>query len=344
MSQLRKDIISGRWVIIAAERSKRPDDFRPVQTEMKLERKEFCPFCEGEETKTPPEIFALRKPRTGKNKPGWRVRVVPNKFPALTKGEPPLRSEESVFQWMKGIGVHEVVIESPEHDQELGDLPPHHIRDVLWTYQERIKNIEKELQYQYVQVFKNKGREAGASLSHPHSQIVATPIIPKRVKEELYGAERFFRLNEECIFCRIIEEEIECNKRLILRNRHFCVTAPFASRFPFEMSIYPLRHSPHYSTLSKEELNSLAKTLKIVLISLKDILYDPPFNFIIHQGPNPNLSLEAWPGIIRNFHWHMEITPVLTRVAGFEMGTGFYINPVSPETAAHYLKEAVPRE
>jgi UDPglucose--hexose-1-phosphate uridylyltransferase len=344
MSQLRKDAISGRWVIIASERSKRPDDFRPAQLEKKLETKGFCPFCEGDESKTPPEVFSLRKPGTAKNKPGWWVRVVPNKFPALSKGEPPIKSNKGIFEWMKGVGVHEVVIETPEHYKELSDLPLYHICDILWTYQERIRNIEKELQYEYIQVFKNKGKDAGASLSHPHSQIVATPIIPKRVKEELYGAERFFRRSEECIFCRIIREEIEVKERLILSNNHFCVTAPFASRFPFEMVIYPVRHSPCYSSLDKEELRSLAKTLKTVLSSLKDILSDPPFNYIIHQGPNPNLSQEAWPGITKNFHWHMEIVPILTKVAGFELGTGFYINPVPPESAASYLREKSSKE
>lgn len=245
---------------------------------------------------------------------------------------------------MKGVGVHEVVVETPEHEKELSDLPISHIYDVLCAYQQRIKSIEKESQYEYIQVFKNKGKEAGASLSHPHSQIVATPIIPKRVKEELYGAERFFRLTGECVFCEIIQEETENKERLILRNKHFCVSTPFASRFPFEMDIYPLRHLPHYSSLDKEEIRTLAKTLKTVLSSLKDILSDPPFNFIIHQGPNPNLSQEAWPGLTKNFHWHIELVPILTRVAGFELGTGFYINPVPPEDAAQYLRESISKE
>jgi UDPglucose--hexose-1-phosphate uridylyltransferase len=346
MSQLRKDLISGRWVIIASERGKRPDDFRPSQaaSEKKEGSQVFCPFCEGNESKTPPEVFSLRKFKTSPDEPGWRVRVVPNKFPALERGTPPPKPNKSIFQWLPGVGVHEVVIESPEHDKELADLPIDHIRDVLLVFQERIRNIEEELHYKYVQVFKNKGKEAGASLSHPHSQIVATPIVPKRIKEELYGAERIFNRFQECIFCQIIREEIENKERLILENRHFCGITPFASRFPFEMVVYPLRHSAFFSSLDQEELLSMAQILKAVLLKLKIILSDPPFNFIIHQTPNPNLSNKSWPGMEKSFHWHMEITPVLTQVAGFELGTGFYINPVPPETAAKFLGEEAHQE
>ncbi|MGB8952376.1 MAG: galactose-1-phosphate uridylyltransferase [Candidatus Aminicenantales bacterium] len=341
MSQLRKDIISGRWVIIASERSKRPDDFRPPQTE-KTEKREdeekFCPFCEGSESKTPPEVFSLRTPGTQVNKKGWRVRVVPNKFPALNRGGLPDKHKKGVFEWMDGVGVHEVVIESPDHQKELVDLPLPHIRDVLWTYRERITSIEKESQYQYIQIFKNKGKEAGASLTHPHSQIVATPIIPKRLKEEVYGAERAYRKFKECVICRILKEERAAKERLILSNRHFCVTAPFASRFPFEMRITPIRHSPYYASLNADELQSLAEILKDVLSRLKNILSDPPFNYFIHQGPNPELSREVWPEMDKVFHWHFEVIPILSRVAGFEWGTGFYINPVPPELASEFMR------
>jgi UDPglucose--hexose-1-phosphate uridylyltransferase len=338
MSELRKDIITGRWVILASERGKRPDDFRPAQPEKKEEVPAFCPFCEGNESKTPPEVASLRKRGSGPDRPGWRVRTVPNKFPALNRGLPPERHDEGIFQWMDGVGVHEVVIENPAHLRELPDLPLPHLQDVLATYKERVKSIEEEFQYKYVHVFKNKGREAGASLSHPHSQIVATPIIPKQVNEELYSCERLHRQYGECIFCRIIREETQIGQRLVVRNDHFCVAAPFAPRFPFELRIYPLRHSPWFSRSTKTELLSLAKTIKMVLSKLRDILADPPYNFYIHQAPNPNLPHEAWVNLGKSYHWHMEIIPVLTRVAGFEWGTGFYINPVPPETAAGFLR------
>lgn len=338
MSELRKDIVSGRWVILAAERSKRPDDFRPAQPVRAEAPPAFCPFCEGNEAKTPPEVAARRRRGTRRDRPGWRVRVVPNKFPALNRGLPPERKEDGIFQWMDGVGVHEVVIESPDHGAELSDLPLYQIRDVLEMFKERAVSIEKEFQYKYVHIFKNKGREAGASLSHPHSQIVATPIIPKGVNEEIYGSERLHRQCGECIFCRMIREETQKGDRLIMRDGHFCVVTPFAPRFPFEMKIYPLRHSPWYTTSTKGELLALARTIKAVLGKLRAVLNDPPFNFFVHQGPNPNQRHEAWANLEKSYHWHLEIIPVLTRVAGFEWGTGFYINPVPPETAAGFLR------
>lgn len=344
MSQLRKDIISGRWVIIAAERSKRPDDFRPAQAgEAKPpEAKGFCPFCAGNESKTPPEVFALRAEGMGPDQPGWRVRVVPNKFPALSRGPAPSRQENGLFTWMDGIGVHEVVIENPDHDLELADLPLDHGRAVLKVIQDRIRSIEEDHCYEYVQVFKNKGKEAGASLSHPHSQIVATPIVPKRIKEEIYGAGRLFRGHKECIFCRMIREETAAGERIVYRNDHFCVKVPFAARFPFEMRILPLRHDAYFSRTSGDELAGLADALKTVLGRLKSILADPPFNLFVHEGPNPAAHNHSEVDVGKAFHWHMEIIPVLTRVAGFEWGTGFYINPVSPETAAQFLREGNP--
>jgi UDPglucose--hexose-1-phosphate uridylyltransferase len=337
MSQLRKDLISGRWVIIASERSKRPDDFRGAGEARTETADSFCPFCAGNESKTPPEVYALRREGTQPDQDGWSVRVVPNKFPALDRGEKTQRRQEGIFESMSGVGVHEVVIETPDHGLELSDAPLPHLRDVLATVRSRIISIEQEKQYQYVQVFKNKGRAAGASLSHPHSQIIATPIIPKRIKEELYSAERLFKKYQGCIFCRIIGQEMSLRQRIVYSDRHFCVLAPFASRFPFEMQVFPLRHSAHLADMTPEETESLAATLKSVLSKIKGLLSDPPYNLVLHQAPNPSLMQGDWPGMSKDYHWHLEIMPVLTRVAGFELGTGFYINPVPPEAAAGFL-------
>ncbi|MGZ5453848.1 MAG: galactose-1-phosphate uridylyltransferase [Candidatus Aminicenantales bacterium] len=341
MSELRKDLISGRWVIIATERSKRPDDFRPHGAVAPApEAAGFCPFCEGNEGKTPPEVFALRAAGTAPDSPGWTVRVVPNKFPALNPGPPPPRATRGVYQSMEGRGIHEVVIENPNHAFELADLPVSHVRYVLGVFQKRILAIERGFHYQYVQVFKNKGKEAGASLSHPHSQIVATPIIPKRVKEEMYGADRLFRIFKECGFCRILREEEAAGSRLIARNAQFTAFAPYASRFPFEMTIYPKRHSAFFTEVREDELLTLAEILKHVLTRLKETVGDPPFNLVLHQAPNPSSSLKKWPDIELRSHWHLEIIPILTKVAGFEWGTGFYINPVPPETGAQFLRQS----
>jgi UDPglucose--hexose-1-phosphate uridylyltransferase len=339
MSELRKDLVSGRWVIIATERSKRPDDFRPQGVIAPVpEAAGFCPFCAGSEGKTPPEVFALRAAGTAPDSPGWTVRIVPNKFPALTPGPPPPRATEGLYQRMEGRGVHEVVIENPDHALELGDLPVPHIRAVLGVFQQRIRAIERDLHYQYVQIFKNKGKEAGASLSHPHSQIVATPIIPKRVKEEIYGADRLFRTFKECGFCRILRDEEAAGTRLVAGNSHFTAFAPYASRFPFEMAVFPRRHSAFFTDVTEDELTALGEILKRVLTRLKDTVGDPPFNMVLHQAPNPSLSLKGWPDIHLKSHWHLEIIPILTKVAGFEWGTGFYINPVPPETGARFLR------
>lgn len=339
MSELRKDLVSGRWVIIATERSKRPDDFRPQGLIAPVpEATGFCPFCADNEGKTPPEVFALRAAGTAPDSPGWTVRVVPNKFPALTPGPPPPRATEGLYQRMEGRGVHEVVIENPDHALELGDLPVPHIRAVLGVFQQRIRAIERDLHYQYVQIFKNKGKEAGASLSHPHSQIVATPIIPKRVKEEIYGADRLFRTFKECGFCRILRDEEAAGTRLVASNSHFTAFAPYASRFPFEMTVFPRRHSAFFTDVREDELAALGEILKRVLTRLKETVGDPPFNMVLHQAPNPSLSLKGWPDIHLKSHWHLEIIPILTKVAGFEWGTGFYINPVPPETGARFLR------
>jgi UDPglucose--hexose-1-phosphate uridylyltransferase len=253
---------------------------------------------------------------------------------------PPPKAAQGVFQWIDGVGVHEVIIENPDHGLELSDLPAAHVRDVLRVAQLRIRAIEGELHYQYVQLFKNKGKEAGASLSHPHLQIVATPIIPKRVKEEIYGADRLFGNFKECAFCRILREEEAAGKRVVERNGHFTVVAPYASRFPFEMVIYPQRHSAFFTDVREDELLPLAETLRRVLARLKNTVGDPPYNLVLHQAPNPSLSLKGWPDIDKNYHWHLEIFPILTKVAGFEWGTGFYINPVPPETAAEFLRKS----
>jgi len=242
---------------------------------------------------------------------------------------------------MEGVGVHEVVIENPDHDLEIADLPLDHLADIIRIYRQRTVAIEQQFHYQYVQIFKNKGREAGASLSHPHSQIIATPIVPKRIKEEIYGAERLFRNSfRECSICRMLREELQSGERLVHENDSFAAITPFASRFPFEMAIIPKSHSAFFRQISDGEIVSLAEVLKEALSRLKTELSDPPFNLVFHQAPNPQVAEKAWPGIDFYYHWHLEILPILTKVAGFELGTGFYINPMSPESAAEYLRKS----
>ena len=330
MPELRKDPVIGRWVIIATERSKRPDDF--VSLDEKTPQAKLCPFCPGNEDKTPPEIMAYRKPGTLPDKPGWNLRVVSNKFPALRIEGKLNRQGQGMFDKMNGIGAHEVIIETPDHEKTLADLEQKQIEDILWAYRDRILDLKKDPRFKYVLIFKNQGRAAGASLIHSHSQLIATPIVPKRVMEELTGASEYYEYKERCVFCDIVAQELRDRIRIIGENEDFVAIAPFASRFPFEMWIIPKIHEAHFEEAHKHEYSQLAVILKEILGRLKKTLKCPPYNYIVHTAPfKDDYSQE--------YHWHIEIMPKLTQVAGFEWGTGFYINPMPPEQAVKYLLE-----
>ncbi len=330
MPELRKDPIHGRWVIIATERSRRPSDFAPE------ERKSvggFCPLCEGNEDRTPPEVLAFRENGTPPNSPGWLLRVVPNKFPALRIEGELDREGEGIYDKMNGIGAHEVVVETPYHHETLTTLPLKAVENVLWAYRERIIDLRRDDRLRYVMVFKNYGSAAGASLEHAHSQIIALPIVPTRVREEIEGAKNYFLYKDRCVFCDIIRQELRQRNRIITENSGFVSIAPFASRFPFETWILPKTHLPSYELTEAPSYGQAAEILSDTLRKLKQVLDDPPYNYIIHTSSFPEQDRDY-------YHWHIEIIPKLTKVAGFEWGTGFYINPTPPEEAAEYLREA----
>jgi UDPglucose--hexose-1-phosphate uridylyltransferase len=332
MPELRKDPVVGRWVIISTERSRRPTSFVPVSHEKTAH---FCPFCAGNEDRTPPEVYAIRPGGGPANGPGWTVRVVPNKFPALQVEGSLDRRAEGLYDKMNGIGAHEVVIETPDHDLELADQPVEHIEQVLNAYRERAMDLHRDKRLRYVLIFKNHGAGAGATLEHPHTQLIATPIVPKILQEELDGSRRYFELKERCVFCDIIQQETAENdgRRVVSMSDRFVVVEPFAPRFPFETWILPRQHDASFPVLSDiGELRDLASTLKDTLQRLNRALDRPPFNFVIHTAPVSD-------GEVEYYHWHLEITPTLTRVAGFEIGSGFHINPTPPEDAAQYLRE-----
>ena len=331
MPELRKDPIMGRWVIIATERSRRPSDF----PHGKIARNSAqCAFCPGSENLTPPEVLAYREGSSLPNTPGWRVRVVPNKFPALRIEGPMGRRGEGLYDLMNGIGAHEVIIETKVHDCGLADLQAADIETVLWAYRDRMLDLSKDERFRYVLIFKNHGAEAGASLEHPHSQLIALPIVPLSVQLEMAGARDFYAHKERCIFCDIVDHEREHKRRLIYENEGFLVTSPFAARFPFETWVLPKNHGSHFEHAVSQEYRSLAQALKATLTALKEAIDDPPYNYIIHSAPLREAES-------KHYHWHLEITPALTRVAGFEVGTGFYINPMPPEDAARILTEAL---
>ncbi|MDP1853691.1 MAG: galactose-1-phosphate uridylyltransferase [Candidatus Omnitrophota bacterium] len=337
MPELRKDPIIGRWVIIATERAKRPDDFA-VATEGPPEGE--CPFCHGQEHKTPSEVYAVRHHHTKPDTSGWDVRVVSSIKPILKiEGELDRRGK-GLFDMMNGVGAHEVVIETPEHIANIADLSEEQITKIIGAYVHRFTDLEKDERFKYLLLFKNYGWSAGGGrIGHSRSQLIATPVNPKRVKEELVGAKKYFEYHERCVFCDLIRQELESKERIVLDLDGIVAIAPFASRFPFEVWIMPKKHSCDFSSINQYHQRELAKTIKIVLSKIKKVVKDPAYNFILHTAPFRRKKLGYWKTIEEDYHWHIEIIPRLTRVAGFEWGTGFYICPLPPESAAKFLRE-----
>ncbi len=329
MPELRKDPVIGRWVIISEERSRRPIVFRPHE-----EKKQdgFCPFCPGNERFTPPEIFALRTADSAPNTPGWQLRVIPNKFPALRVEGSLNRRGEGIYDWMNGVGAHEVVVETSDHHQQLAELDLNAFQRVLAVYRDRMLDLKKDIRFKHIIVFKNHGAAAGASLDHSHSQLIATPIIPKLIHEELSGSREYYHFKERCIYCDIVHQEIKDDVRVVYEEEYYLAIEPYAPRFPFETWILPKYHASHFETIDEERLRHLAVTLKTVLHKINRALQSPAYNFVLHTAPVQQTALE-------HYHWHLELMPKVTHVAGFEWGTGFYINATSPEEAARFLKE-----
>jgi UDPglucose--hexose-1-phosphate uridylyltransferase len=331
LPELRKDPVTGRWVIIATDRAKRPTDF--VRDKVQIRGTGFCPFCAGNESKTPPEISAYRSDGSQPNSPGWTLRMVPNKFPALGIEGSLNRQGEGLYDKMNGVGAHEVIIETPDHQMTLANLPVARVEDVLWAYKERIQDLKKDKRFKYVMIFKNHGDAAGASLEHTHSQLIALPVVPKRVQEEVDGSREYYGFKERCIFCDIIRQESDQGLRVIAENADFIALSPFAPRFPFEMWVTPKAHLSSFEDSSKNQFETLAVILKDMLMRLDKVLDLPAYNFVIHTSPIYEATNDY-------YHWHLEIMPKLTKVAGFEWGTGFYINPTPPEESAKFMREA----
>jgi UDPglucose--hexose-1-phosphate uridylyltransferase len=327
--ELRKDVVTGRWVIISTERSKRPTDFHLER--VKMIGGEHCPFCAGRESMTPPEVLAYRQNGNGPNTPGWDLRVVPNKFPALQVEGNLDREGEGLFDRMNGIGAHEVIIETPDHGKTLVTMSEPEIERVLWAYRERILDLKQDRRFRFILIFKNQGATAGATLEHSHSQLIALPIVPDFVREEIDGSRRHYEAKERCVFCDIIRQEVAVGRRVIHENADVVALAPYAPRFPFETWILPRSHASRYEEAPRQTYESLARMIKWVLKRMDKALEGPGYNLIIHTSP---LSEETSDF----YHWHIELIPKLTRTAGFEWGTGFYINPTSPEEAAQVLR------
>lgn len=329
MPELRKDPILGRWVIISVERGKRPSDFvSPSQKK----RGGFCPFCPGNEYTTPDEIMAFRKDGSAPNSPGWTLRVMPNKFPALSSVGELNKKGDGIFDKMNGVGVHEVIVETPEHSLSLSTVAQSAFEDALWAYNSRLASLKNDSRIKYVLIFKNEGEAAGASLEHSHTQLIALPIVPRTVKDEVAGARRHFELRERCIFCDIVHQELADGRRIVYENENYIALAPYAPRAPFETWILPKEHQSAFGP-RKDDFSGLAEIFQRVLRQIDAILDVPPYNFVLHTSPFYDEENEY-------YHWHVEVMPKLTKVAGFEWGSGFYINPTPPEEAARFMREA----
>jgi UDPglucose--hexose-1-phosphate uridylyltransferase len=339
MPELRRDPVAGYWTIISTERGWRPVEYK----QRKSIEERACPFCEGHESETESEVFAIRKEGTAPNSPGWDVRVVNSRHPILENGGMiPDRYGQGIYDVMDGVGRHELIIETPRHQFELDDLSLGAVEKVVEAYVERFRSLEHDNRFKYALLFKNHGQISGSArdiIRHARSQIIATPITPKRVKEELLVAKNYFDYRNRCVFCDILRQEKNESSRIVSENGSFLSFCPFASRHPFEVWILPKKHSADFGRLPFEDFSHLAHALKDCLTRLKILLQDPPYNVILHTAPFRHSKKEVyWKTIDEDYHWYLQISPRLTQNAGFEWGSGIYINATPPEDAARILR------
>ncbi|MBI2818984.1 MAG: galactose-1-phosphate uridylyltransferase [Acidobacteria bacterium] len=330
MPELRQNPITKQWVIVATERAKRPhelarklEDVKPIPSYV-----EQCPFCPGNERLTPPESMQLMQ--DGK----WQVRVVPNRFAALARDGDLTRSLAGLKVVVNGVGHHEVIIETPDHSKTTALLSVSEVEMILDSYKRLYLNVAKDTRVEHITIFKNHGLGAGTSLEHPHSQLIATPIIPPDIRRRMEEALRFYDVHGQCIFCKVLADELAEEVRLIHQTEHFVSFIPFAALTPFSLWIFPRRHMASFPETKAEELRDLARMLRLVLAKLYHGLGNPDFNYIIRTAPCENRYL-------RYYHWYLTIVPRLTRTAGFELGSGMYINPTIPEANAEFLRNIV---
>ncbi|MDP3710557.1 MAG: galactose-1-phosphate uridylyltransferase [bacterium] len=327
-SELRRDIVSGEWVVVATGRAKRPDDFAKAKKQILKQPAEGCPF----EILQPEPLVVYSK-----NSEGWWVQVVNNKYPAFSQSHSakhacPKITKNGPYEWMEGVGYHEVVV-SRDHERNIAKMSDEEVELIIRSFQDRFLAIKKDSCAQYVSVFQNHGLGAGASIAHPHLQIVAVPVIPPDVGQSLEGSKNYFHQNKECVHCVVIKYELHDKSRIVYENEHFLVVTPFASKSAFEIRIFPKKHSPHFEGISIEERFALANSLRTGLAKLHKGLKNPDYNFFLHTSPVNNDSENS------HYHWHIEIIPKTAVWAGFEIGTGIEISTIAPEIAAEFLRK-----
>ena len=331
MSELRKDPLVQRWVVMAPERALRPIE---VTDQPALVESEFDPFAEGNEAGTTSETLAFRSAHSTPNGPGWRVRVIPNKYPAVSMDGTLDSHGNGLYDTMTGVGAHEVIIECPHTEPNMSRLSYDNIREVLLAYRQRLVDLKQDPRLLHALIFKNQGALAGASVHHSHSQLIATPFVPSSIREELAAALEFYQSRGQSIFEVMIQEERATRSRVVVDTPRFLAFCPFASRFAYETWILPRSPGSHFEHSDESALEELAFVLKTVLRKLELALDNPAYNYVLHSSPfhQPDLP---------HYVWHFEILPRQTRIAGFEWGSGCYINEVLPEQAAAVLRETV---
>jgi UDPglucose--hexose-1-phosphate uridylyltransferase len=329
--QLRKDPIVDRCVLIAPERAGRPSDLEPPP---RMAHHKTCRFCEGHEDETTPEVLAVRGAGSRPDGPGWRLRVVANRYPAVRGDAHGETVDRGQFVAQPGVGAHEVVVECPQHEPSLAALPPEQVRLVFAAYRDRLKALRKDQRIAYAQVFKNHGVAAGASVEHTHSQILALSQVPHGLRDEFDAADAYHRAHGRCAFCDLLLRECEAGVRMVAETEHVAAFTAFAGRFPYETWLLPKRHAGHHDGLTDVELTEVADTVRTILGSLGGLKEDAAYNYVLHTLP-----LRAAESLA--YHWHIEILPRLTGVAGFEFATGCFLNPVPPEEAAARLRTGI---
>lgn len=328
MPELRLNLVTREWVVIASERAKKPEDFKKAGY-IKKEIEPFidtCPFCPGNESKTLGEIFRIS---AGKD---WKVRVVPNRFPVFSAAGERIRKTDGLKRMVSGVGMHEVIIENPLHNMTTALLPVEQTTDIIRTYKNRFIALHQDPRIEHVIIFKNHGEGAGVSVEHPHSQVIAVPIIPVQFRDRFEAAAHFFDDTGECLMCMTIRKEKEEGTRVILDTEHFLTFIPYAALSPFHTWIFPKRHSASFSDITDLEIKNLARTLKTIISKLYYGLDNPDFNYVLRSHRPRDCDAEY-------FHWYISIVPRLSKEAGFELGSGMYINPSIPEENARFLRE-----
>ncbi len=328
MNELRREPLLGRWVVVVGD-SLGPEDYHlpeeaPAET--------GCVLCEEHGT----ERFKLDD-QSGK----WRIRVIEPEDSFFTLQEEMGRKGVGIYDRMNAVGLTEVVIESPEHDRAPEDYGDDHFSDLIEVFYQRLKTIEEDPRIRYVMIHKNCGLQSGDPFGHPHTYITATPVIPMRIKAELDGAKNYYGYKERCIFCDIMHEELRSKERIVMETERFLVFTPFAARFPFECWILPRRHRCSFKDTDPDERKDLGVVMRRLILAMRKVLRDPPYNYVIHTAPSRIPRMAQWHTLGEDYHWHIEVMPRIRKLTGFELGSGMYILTTSPEDAAKYIKEEV---